>query len=106
MESFALATLLMFALVAPAGSSQPPELLSVYDGWGTHYIPGFGKVSGTGSVQCGKIQVSVRTVENSEEGPQPSAERIHELRATNTATLASLAVAGNACPKPAFSAEA
>lgn len=106
MENFALATLLMFALVAPAGSSQPPELLSVYDGWGTHYIPGFGKVSATGSVQCGKIQVPVRAVENSEEGQQPSAERIDELRATNTATLASLAAAGNACPKPAFSAEA
>lgn len=59
-----------------------------------------------GQFQCGKVQVPVRAVENSEEGPQPPAERIHELRATNTATLASLAVAGNACPKPAFSAEA
>ena len=106
MEIFALATLLMFALVAPAGSSEPPELLSVYDGWGTHYIPGFGKVSGTWSVQCGKAQVPVRAVENSEEGPRPSAERIHELRVTNTATLASLAAAGNTCTKPAISTEA
>jgi hypothetical protein len=107
MKDIALSALLILAAAASTGGESSPALLSIYDGWGTHHIPGFGKVSGTHSVQCGKAKVKIRTVESSEERDGPiSAERVQEIRSANAATLASLAAAGNACPKPAFSAEA
>ena len=95
-----------------AGCTASPDaslLLSVYDGWGTHQVPGYGTVaapSGAATIQCGQRLVKVEAVEISEEGGQPSADRIRELRAHNERLLYSLRTAGNACPLPASKAEA
>jgi hypothetical protein len=107
MKIIALAVMLLSTAGVPQVSAESVVLLSISDGWGTHFIPGLGKIPVSDPLQCGKVRVFVYVVENTEMRDSPLLpERVQELRTINAATLRSLAAAGNACPKPPFSAEA
>ena len=107
MKSIALVVMLLSTAGAPQAAAESVALLSISDGWGTHYIPGLGKIADSKPLQCGKVRVFVHAVENTEMRDSPlSPERVQDLRAINAATLRSLAATGNACSKPPFLAEA
>jgi len=105
MKTLALSLLLLGTSSQP---STPRELLSWYNGWGTHTVWGLGKVSGSYQGTFGKVQIPVRAIYDSHADGSPPLDTQSQdyARSANSATLRSLEADGIRCERPPFTAEA
>jgi hypothetical protein len=99
-----LAMLLLSPHESPAGHDRL-ELLSWYDGWGTHSVWGFGKVSGSyknAFATCGDLRIPIKAVYDTHmRTAEPvGAQLIDSIRLANASTIKQLEASGEECDWP------